>query len=80
VKRIRRDGAVEVTACDLRGRTTHGPTVRGKARLLDDEDTERVRGMLRTKYGIVGTVSLLASALRGGKRRTIGVAITLEHD
>ncbi|MQA63092.1 MAG: PPOX class F420-dependent oxidoreductase [Actinophytocola sp.] len=79
VKRIRNNARVEVTACDLRGRQTHGATVAGFARLLDDAETDQVRKLIGRKYGVVGFVSVVGSILRGGKKRTIGVAITLDE-
>lgn len=79
VKRIRAGSPVEVIACDFGGKKTHGPTATGSARLLDDEDSERVRKMIIKKYGIAGFLSIYASILRGGRKRTIGVEITLEE-
>lgn len=78
VKRLRRDPRVQVAACDFRGSTTHGATVSGKARLLDDAETDRVRALIRDKYGIVGWLSVYGSILRGGRKRTVGVAISLD--
>lgn len=75
VKRIRRDGAVQVQACDLRGQRTHGPELTGTARLLDEEGTERVRKLIARKYGLLGQVSMFFSRLRGPKDRTVGIAI-----
>jgi PPOX class probable F420-dependent enzyme len=77
VKRIRRDGRVEVTACDIRGKNTHGKTVDGQARLLDDEGSEQVRKAIASKYGIIGRITMFFSKLRGGKERTVGVAVKL---
>ncbi|KAA9152907.1 PPOX class F420-dependent oxidoreductase [Amycolatopsis acidicola] len=78
VKRIRRDGKVQVQACDFRGSKTHGPAVAGQARLLDAADTERVRRAIERKYGIVGRVTMFFSRLRGPEDRTVGIAIALE--
>jgi PPOX class probable F420-dependent enzyme len=78
VKRIRRDGRVEVTACDIRGKNTHGKTVGGQARLLDDDGSEQARKAITGKYGIIGRITMFFSKLRGGKERTVGVAIKLE--
>jgi PPOX class probable F420-dependent enzyme len=54
VKRILRNPAVEIQACDMRSRTTHGAVVRGKARILDGAGSDRVRLVLARKYGLVG--------------------------
>lgn len=77
VKRLRRDPRVEVTACDFSGRKSHGGTISGKARLLDDAGSDRARTAIRDKYGVIGWLSVYGSILRGGKKRTVGVAITL---
>ncbi|WIX78554.1 PPOX class F420-dependent oxidoreductase [Amycolatopsis carbonis] len=74
VKRIRNSGRVEIQASDVRGRT-HGPAVVGMARLLDDDGTDRVRKAIRRHYPLVGPVSMFFSKLRGGPRRTIGIAV-----
>lgn len=79
VKRVRRDPAVRIQACDLRGRGTHGLEVTGQARLLDDAGSERVRHAIARKYGLFGRVTMFFSRLRGGRERTIGIAITLDQ-
>lgn len=77
VKRIRNSGRVEIQACDFRGNNTHGDVVAGEARLLDLEETERVRKAIARKYGITGRVTMFFSKLRGPKDRTVGIAIKL---
>ncbi|MGW4484576.1 PPOX class F420-dependent oxidoreductase [Amycolatopsis sp. NPDC004368] len=77
VKRIRNNGRVEIQPSDVRGRT-HGPTMSGSARLLDDAGTERVRRAIRRHYPLVGPVSMFFSKLRGGPQRTIGIAVKLD--
>ncbi|GAA4548619.1 PPOX class F420-dependent oxidoreductase [Amycolatopsis samaneae] len=79
VKRVRAGGRVTVQACDFRGARTHGAVVDGRARLLGDEDTERTRAAIARKYGLVGRVTMFFSRLRGGTRRTIGIAIALDE-
>jgi PPOX class probable F420-dependent enzyme len=76
VKRVRRDGTVLVGPCDLRGRLT-GDEVPGQASILDAEGTERVRALLRRKYGLMGRLTLWGSRLRRGKDGTVGIHITL---
>ncbi|HKS47129.1 MAG TPA: PPOX class F420-dependent oxidoreductase [Amycolatopsis sp.] len=78
VKRIRRDPAVAVQACDVRGRRTHGAEVRGKARILDGAGSDRARRAIARKYGLLGQVTMFFSRLRGGRDRTVGIAITLD--
>ncbi|WP_214323173.1 PPOX class F420-dependent oxidoreductase [Nonomuraea sediminis] len=75
VKRIRNNPAVTVAPCDLRG-NLKGEAVRGTATILSAEETERVRGLLRRKYGLVGRITLLGSKLRRGSTGTVGVRIT----
>ncbi|RSN29280.1 PPOX class F420-dependent oxidoreductase [Amycolatopsis sp. WAC 01416] len=77
VKRIRNSGRVEIQACDFRGNNTHGDIVPGEARLLDLDETERVRKVIARKYGITGRVTMFFSRLRGPKDRTVGIAIKL---
>lgn len=79
VKRVRRDPRVEVTACDLRGRNTHGRTVTGTARILDDAGSARAREVIARDYGIVGRVTMFFSRLRGGPQRTVCLAIELDE-
>lgn len=76
VKRIRNSGAVELAECDLRGRPK-GETVKGTARILDAESTERGRRLLKKKYGVSGRVVISASKLRRGADGTVCVAIAL---
>ncbi|OXM61524.1 PPOX class F420-dependent oxidoreductase [Amycolatopsis vastitatis] len=78
VKRIRNSGRVEVQACDVRGRKTHGAVVTGQARLLDAEGTERVRKVIARKYGVVGRVTMFFSKLRGPADRTVGIAVKVD--
>lgn len=78
VKRIRRDPRVELVACDFRGRKTRGPKVTGTARVLDGEGTERVRRAIARKYGVLGRLTMFFSQLRGGRGRTVGLAITVD--
>ena len=75
VKRIRRDATVRVAPCDFRGNPT-GPEVAGTARLLDAEGTDRVRGLIRRKYGITGRLTVLGSLLRRGRSGSIGIELT----
>lgn len=74
VKRIRRDGAVRVAACDFRGNQS-GPDVPATARLLDAQGTERVRDLIKGKYGITGRLTLMGSILRRGRAGTVGIEI-----
>jgi hypothetical protein len=74
VKRIRRDGKVELGPCDFRGTPT-GDSIPGRATLLDAEDSDRVRDLIAGKYGIAGKLTLFGSKIRRGKKGSIGIAI-----
>jgi len=76
VKRIRRNPEVKLQQCDNRGRTTGGEILTGTAELLDAVGTERVRGLVGRKYGVIGTVMIRAHKLFLGSDRSIGIAIT----
>jgi PPOX class probable F420-dependent enzyme len=76
IKRIRNNAAVEVAACDFRGKPS-SPTVKGTARLLDGSASDRARHIIRSKYGFVGWASFLGSTIRRGRKGSVGVAITL---
>lgn len=76
VKRIRRNPAVTVRPCGIRG-APRGDVREGTARLLDETETGRVQGMIMRKYWLLGPPTALASRLRHGKNATVGVEITL---
>jgi hypothetical protein len=75
VKRIWRDGAVTITACDVRG-TPRGEPINAQARLLDAADTARVRALISKRYGLFAWLTVQGSKLRRGLNGTIGIAIT----
>ncbi|HEX6341692.1 PPOX class F420-dependent oxidoreductase [Umezawaea sp.] len=74
VKRIRRDGKVLVGPCDIRGNPT-GEPVGARASLMDQEQTDRVRGLIGKKYGVAGKLTLWGSKLRRGRTGSIGISI-----
>lgn len=76
VKRIRRKGDLLIGVCDIRGRAL-GESVAGHGVILDAAETERVRGLLRRKYGWQGRLTLWGSQLRRGKTGTVAIRITL---
>src|SRR5258708_5636395 len=53
VKRIRRNPQVRLQPCDNRGRITAGEALTGTAEVLDAPATERVRGIVGHKYGVI---------------------------
>ncbi|MPZ81135.1 MAG: PPOX class F420-dependent oxidoreductase [Actinophytocola sp.] len=78
VKRVRNTGTVEVAECDLRGKP-RGATVKGHARILDADGSERGRTVLKRKYGVTGRVVIGASVLRRGRTGTVCLAIELSE-
>ena len=74
IKRIRNSGRVTVAPCDFRGKPL-GDAVEARARLGDQADTDRVRGLLGRKYGLVGRLSVWGSTLRRGRTGTVTVLI-----
>lgn len=75
VKRLRRNPQVTLQPCDARGKP-HGDIVNGKGIVLDAEGTDRARGYIKRKYGILGWIGVQGSLLRRGKNGTIGLEIT----
>lgn len=76
VKRIRRDGAVELTACD-RGGTPKGESVHGQARLLPAAEAPHALSVVGRKYGLLGRALVYASRLRRGQSGVAAIEITL---
>ena len=77
VKRIRNNGRVTVTACDIRGRIAPGATtVEGTARLLDDAQTTTGRALLARRYLLSRLGNWFARVLHLRKRPVIGIAVT----
>jgi PPOX class probable F420-dependent enzyme len=76
VKRLRNNPEVTVAACDLRGRV-RGEAVNGRAELMSAEDTERVRGLIIKKYGLIGWLTIKGSRLRRGREGTVGIRISM---
>ncbi|WP_067856473.1 PPOX class F420-dependent oxidoreductase [Nocardia shimofusensis] len=76
VKRLRRDPAVRVQACDARGKKLSGPVIEGTGRVLDAAGTEEVRTLLKRKYKLLAWVALVGSNIRRGKAGTVGIEIT----
>ncbi|MBZ9598948.1 MULTISPECIES: PPOX class F420-dependent oxidoreductase [Streptomyces] len=79
VKRIRNDGRVTVTPCDVRGRVEDGArAVEGRARLLDEEGLRRVRRLMSRKYTWqFWMVDVPAALVRRGKRPHTAIAVKL---
>ena len=76
VKRLRRNPAVVVQACDVRGKQTYGDPVSGTAQILETPGSDHARDVVQKKYGLLGWVTVKGSLLRRGKKGTVGLAIT----
>jgi PPOX class probable F420-dependent enzyme len=78
VKRIRRDGRVAVTVCDMRGRIAPGAvSAEGTARLLDDAGTQVARKLIAGKYAMSRIGNWAARVLRLKRPPVMGIAVTL---
>jgi PPOX class probable F420-dependent enzyme len=78
VKRIRHDGRVVVTACNVRGRVRpDAASAAGTARLLDEEGTAAARRALARRYLMSRLGNAAARLLRLRRPPMIGIAITL---
>jgi PPOX class probable F420-dependent enzyme len=75
VKRIRRDGRVTLTACDMRG-NPHGEPIEAQARIGGEPDRLRVGATLARKYGFLGRLTLLGSRLRRGVHGTVAILVS----
>jgi PPOX class probable F420-dependent enzyme len=76
VKRIRRDGTVEIAPCDRRGNPTGDP-IRGTARVLDQSGIERTRSAIQRKYGTLARIMMFFNRIRGSER-VAAIAVTLD--
>jgi PPOX class probable F420-dependent enzyme len=75
VKRIRHTDRVEVAPCTMRGRP-HGVSVPATAEILDAAGTDRVRELIKNKYGLAGALTVKFSLWRRGCDGTVGLRIT----
>ncbi|GAA1799816.1 PPOX class F420-dependent oxidoreductase [Planosporangium flavigriseum] len=77
VKRIRNNTHVVVTVCGVRGNIAPGaPSAQGTARLLDESDTETVRGLIARKYLLSRVGNWFAKILHLRRRPLVGIAVT----
>lgn len=77
VKRIRRNPAVTLQPCDIRGRITAGsPVVEGTARVLDHSDTPKVRKIVNRKYWVLGRLSEFGVWITRRQRASFAIEIS----
>jgi len=75
VKRIRRNPHVRLVKSNLRGRVT-GEWVDGEARLVEGEESGRVLGLFRKKYGFqIKVLGWLARLSRSPRQHTTVIGI-----
>lgn len=72
VKRLRRNPAVLVQACDARGKKTSGPQVAGTGEVFDGAEAGR---LVARKYGVIGWLTVNGSKLRRGTGGTVGIRV-----
>src|SRR5689334_4644941 len=66
VKRIRRNGDVEVGPCDVRG-NPKGPSVKARAALMEQDASDEIRSRIMRKYGVIGWLTVFGSKVRRGR-------------
>jgi PPOX class probable F420-dependent enzyme len=76
VKRIRRDPRVTVAPCTVRGRLTGEPTA-GRAEIMPAAASDRVRSLIRRKYGFQGWFTVWLSLRRRGPEGTLGIRVSI---
>lgn len=80
VKRIRRDGRVELAPCGRTGKIAEGAkTTTGSAVVdADPTETERVRQLIKAKYGFeFHVITLVERIIARGSKDRVSVRITL---
>ncbi|WP_370063376.1 PPOX class F420-dependent oxidoreductase [Mycobacterium sp. MAA66] len=77
VKRIRRNSAVTLQPCDIRGNIVAGsPIVDGTARVLGFEDAGRVRKIMNRKYWLLGPLSEFAVWITRRQQASFAIEIS----
>ncbi len=77
VKRLRNDARVELRPCSRRGGVAPGaPTVAGRA-TVEPAHVERVRSLIRAKYGLEYRIFMLVErVVARGRQERVGLRIT----
>ncbi|WP_436776692.1 PPOX class F420-dependent oxidoreductase [Yinghuangia sp. YIM S09857] len=77
VRRLRRDPRVELAECTFKGAPL-GSGIAGTGRVLDDPaDCDKVRALIKKKYGLTGWLTVQNSVLWRGRSGTLGIELTL---
>jgi len=77
VRRMERNPAVTLAPCRFRGELL-GPAVSGRATIMSDAETARLRPVMARKYGVLGWLSVYGSILRRGRKGSVGFTIVLD--
>jgi len=78
VKRILREGRVNLAVCDVRGRIAPDALrADGTARVLDETQTQKVRALIARKYMMSRLGNWLVRVFHLRKKPVIGIAVTL---
>ncbi|MFE3442989.1 PPOX class F420-dependent oxidoreductase [Nocardia sp. NPDC059180] len=75
VKRMRRNPQVTLQVCDNRGRADGGEVRAGTATILNADNTEHVRDVVASKYGILGALAIRGHKLLRGADASVGIEI-----
>lgn len=77
VKRIRRNPAVTLQPCDVRGKlTADSPVVDGTARILEFADGPGVRKIMNRKYRLLGPLSEFGVWITRRQRASVAIEIS----
>jgi PPOX class probable F420-dependent enzyme len=80
VKRLRRNSAIRIAECGVRG-ALKGPWREGTARLVDDDATKQsALRALRKKYGWQMLLADVGGAISGSKKKWKVIAVRLSGD
>jgi len=81
VKRLRRDGRVELTPCGRTGKVADGATTTTGSAVVDSDaaETSRVEKLIKSKYGVeFYAITFIERFLARGKKGRVAVRITVD--
>ncbi|AYM42283.1 PPOX class F420-dependent oxidoreductase [Mycobacteroides chelonae] len=77
IRRIRRNPAVTLQPCGIRGQLIpDAPVVAGTARVLDFDDTRRVRKIVNRKYWLLGPLSEFGVWITRRQQASVAIEIS----
>ncbi|MGV0585221.1 PPOX class F420-dependent oxidoreductase [Mycobacteroides chelonae] len=77
IRRIRRNPAVTLQPCGIRGQLIpDAPVVSGTARVLDFDDTRRVRKIVNQKYWLLGPLSEFGVWITRRQQASVAIEIS----